>query len=279
PESRPAREGAVDSIVDIVGAAAAFADLAADKIYASALHTGCGTVRCAHGELPVPAPATLEVLAGAPIYARGIEGELLTPTGAAILATVAEFSSLPTMTVQRTGYGAGQKDLPIANVLRVIVGETDTQSDYHRGTVTVLETTIDDMNPEFYGHVMEQLLKAGAVDVTMAPIHMKKNRPGILLTVLVHAPHEEAVVTTLFNETTTLGMRRTTAEKLMLARRQQTVETHYGPVRIKIGEMDSDVRNASPEYEDCASLARQHNVPIKTIYMMALTAYTKTITT
>ncbi|HZK25041.1 MAG TPA: nickel pincer cofactor biosynthesis protein LarC, partial [Oscillospiraceae bacterium] len=243
--------GAVDSIIDIVGAAAALTELAADKVYASALHTGRGFVNCAHGRLPVPAPATLEVLAGAPIYATELEGELLTPTGAAILATIAEFTPLPLMTVQQIGYGAGQKELPIANVLRVMVGESADSDTAQHEQVTVLEATIDDQNPELYGYIMAKLFAMGAVDVTMTPLYMKKNRPGILLTVLVAAAQEQAVITTIFQETTTLGLRRSTAEKLRLTRRQLTVQTPYGSVRMKIAEQAGQICNAAPEYADC----------------------------
>ncbi|NLZ38060.1 MAG: nickel pincer cofactor biosynthesis protein LarC [Firmicutes bacterium] len=265
--------GAVDSIVDIVGAAAALAEMKADRIYASALHTGCGTVRCAHGELPVPAPATLELLAGVPIYSRGIKGELLTPTGAAILTTVADFSPPPPYTVQKIGYGAGTKDLPIANVLRVIVGETESSSSYLHGSISVLESTIDDMNPEFFGYLTEQLLAAGAADVTLTPVYMKKNRPGTKLTVLVHPAQEQQVINMIFRETTTLGIRRAVNDKIMLSRRHTSIETEYGPVRIKVAMGKEGSENAAPEYEDCAKLARQKGVPLKIIYQAALAAY------
>lgn len=265
--------GAVDSIVDIVGAAAALAELKADHIYASALHTGCGTVRCAHGELPVPAPATLELLKGIPIYNRGIEGELLTPTGAAILATVADFSPPPSYTVQNIGYGAGTKDLPIANVLRVIVGETESSSSYIQGSINVLESTIDDMNPEFYGYLSEQLLSAGAVDVTLTPVYMKKNRPGTKLTVLVAPAKELQVIDIIFRETTTLGIRRSISDKIMLSRRHTSVQTKYGTIGIKVAVGKDGTINAAPEYEDCVKLARAQKLPLKTVYQAALAAY------
>lgn len=265
--------GAVDSIVDIVGTAAAIHFLGAEKIKASALHTGGGFVRCAHGELPVPAPATLELVKGFPVYSRGIEAELLTPTGAAILTTLAEFGPLPAMTVENTGYGAGKKDLEIANVLRVIVGSTQGAPAASGETVIVLEANIDDMNPEFYSYVMEKLFAAGALDVSLQPSHMKKNRPGVHLTVLVAPPKETGVLDVMFRETTTLGIRRTTAEKLMLPRRHVTVATEFGPARIKLGGTETETLNAAPEYEDCLALAREHNVPIKTVYAAALKAW------
>ena len=265
--------GAVDSIIDIVGAAAALTELNADKIYASPLHTGRGFVDCVHGRLPVPAPATLEVLAGAPVYAGEIEGELLTPTGAAIIATVAEFGPLPLMAVRQIGYGAGLKDLPIPNVLRVIVGDSADSGTAMHEQITVLETAIDDQNPEFYGYIMERLFAAGALDVTLTPLYMKKNRPGVLLTVLVEAAQEEAVTAVIFQETTTLGLRRSKADKLRLARRLQTVDTPYGSVRIKIAEQNGQVCNAAPEFADCAALARQQQVPLKEVYQAALQAF------
>jgi len=264
--------GAVDAIVDIVGTAAALADLGAEKIYASPLQTGCGTVECAHGILPVPAPATLELLRGIPIADAWAEGELLTPTGAAILTSIATFSPLPAMTVQKTGYGAGSRELPRPNVLRVIVGTTQERS-LTAATVTVYEAAIDDMNPEFYGYLAGKLADAGAVDVTLTPVLMKKGRPGTMVTVLVHSPHEEAVLQALFAETTTLGVRRTTADKLMLNRRSVEVKTPYGLVRIMLGELDGRLLNASPEYEDCAALAAGTGTPLKEIYAAALAAW------
>ncbi|HHX74382.1 MAG TPA: nickel pincer cofactor biosynthesis protein LarC [Firmicutes bacterium] len=264
--------GAVDSIVDIVGTAAALADLGAEKIYSSPLQTGCGTVECAHGVLPVPAPATLELLRGVPVSAPCAEGELLTPTGAAILTTIATFGPPPAMTVLKTGYGAGSRELARPNVLRVTVGKARAAG-LAAATVTVYEATIDDMNPEFYGYLAGKLADAGAVDVTLTPVLMKKGRPGTMVTVLVHSPHEEAVLQALFAETTTLGVRRTTADKLMLNRRSVEVKTPYGLVRIKLGELDGRLLNASPEYEDCAALAAGTGTPLKEIYAAALAAW------
>jgi uncharacterized protein (TIGR00299 family) protein len=267
--------GAVDSIVDIVGAAAAYHALGIEKAYCSPLHTGTGFVRCAHGELPVPAPATLELLTGVPVYSRGIEAELLTPTGAAILTTIAEFGPLPAMTVQKTGYGAGKKDLPMANLLRVTVGEAKVTAGLLREEAFLLEANIDDMNPEIYSHVTEKLFAAGALDVTLMPVQMKKNRPGILLSVLVKPEKEDAATTILFRETTTLGVRRTRVEKMMLTRRHITVQTPYGEARVKIGEAGGRSINAAPEYEDCLALAQKSGAPLKDIYTAVLTAYTQ----
>ncbi|EEG77574.1 nickel pincer cofactor biosynthesis protein LarC [Dethiobacter alkaliphilus] len=269
--------GAVDSIVDIVGIAAALFSLGADRLYSSALHTGSGFVRCAHGELPVPAPATLELLNGFPAYSRGIETELLTPTGAAVLTTVAEFSHLPAMTVTGNGYGAGKKDLPMANLLRVIVGETKEKSAYVTEKAVVLEANIDDMNPEFFSYITGKLFDCGALDVTLQPVQMKKNRPGTMISVLTKAEHAEDLAQILFSETTTLGIRRFKADKLMLPRRRQEVETEYGPVRIKIAELNGEIINAAPEYEDCRNLAEKTNTPLKTIYQAAQNAWNQQI--
>jgi uncharacterized protein (TIGR00299 family) protein len=267
--------GAVDSIVDTVGVAAAIVALNVEKIVCSPMHTGSGFVRCAHGELPVPAPATLALLQGAPVFSRGIEGELLTPTGAAILTTLAEFGPLPAMTIIASGNGAGKKELSIPNMVRVIVGETadvDTGDDtrYHRDHAVILEANIDDMNPEIYGYVTETLFAKGALDVTLIPVQMKKGRPGVLLSVLTRAQHEQVLTDILFKETTTLGIRRIKAEKIMLHRRHITVETPYGTVRVKIGEAGGKIINAAPEYEDCLNLAKTTGIPLKTIYAAAL---------
>ena len=212
------------------------------------------------------------MLAGAPVYAGEIEGELLTPTGAAIIATVAEFGPLPLMTVRQIGYGAGQKDLPIANVLRVIVGDSADSGTAMHEQITVLETAIDDQNPEFYGYIMERLFAAGALDVTLTPLYMKKNRPGVLLTVLVEAAQEEAVTAVIFQETTTLGLRRSKADK-RLARRLQTVDTPYGGVRIKIAEQNGQVCNAAPELP-AVHFARQQQVPLKGVIVCTDASFT-----
>jgi len=265
--------GAIDSIVDIVGIAAALYSLGAEKICSSPLHSGIGFVRCAHGELPVPAPATLELLNGVPVYSRGIEAELLTPTGAAVLSTLAEFVPLPSMTVIKSGYGAGKKELSIANLLRVIVGEAAAPAaGYLREETVMLEANIDDMNPEFYSYILEKLFAAGALDVTLIPIQMKKGRPGTMLSVLARQEQEEPLLDIIFTETTTLGIRRHTAEKLMLPRRLISVETAYGLVRVKIAESSDNIVNAAPEYQDCLQLAKATGAPLKKIYAAAMAA-------
>ncbi|MBS4030333.1 MAG: nickel pincer cofactor biosynthesis protein LarC [Clostridiales bacterium] len=269
--------GAVDSIVDIVGIAAALHALGATAIHASPVHVGTGFVQCAHGLLPVPAPATMELLQGVPVYSRGIEAELLTPTGAAVLAQLAQFGPLPPMRIKSTGYGAGKKDLAIANLLRVIVGENDIrESALPQEDVIVLEANIDDMNPEFYGHVMEMLFAADVLDVYLSPLQMKKNRPAVLLRVLVRPQQEKEALTILLRETTTLGVRRFQGEKIMLPRKHVTVQTPYGSARVKVAELGGTEINAVPEYEDCLKLAKAHNIPLKEIYLTVSETYRQT---
>ncbi|MBS4022283.1 MAG: nickel pincer cofactor biosynthesis protein LarC [Dethiobacter sp.] len=266
--------GAVDSIVDIVGIAAALESLGADAIHSSPLHVGTGFVQCAHGLLPVPAPATLELLQGVPVYSRGIEAELLTPTGAAVLATLAAFGPLPSMRILKSGYGAGKKELPIANILRAVVGELSSgPAGLLREDTVVLEANIDDLNPEIYGYVMERLFAAGALDVYLSPIQMKKNRPATLLRVLTPPGKEKEMLSVIFRETTTLGIRRLEAQKLMLQRRHTTVATRFGSARVKVGEWEGEIINAVPEYEDCLALARKHGAPLKEIYQAVSEAY------
>lgn len=265
--------GAVDSIVDIVGIAAALESLGITAIYASPLHVGSGFVQCAHGLLPVPAPATMELLLGLPVYARGIEAELLTPTGAAVLATLATFGPLPPMTVHRTGYGAGKRDLSIPNLLRVIIGQTAETRSLVQETMVLFETNIDDLNPEIYGYVLDRLFAAGALDAYLLPLQMKKNRPGTLLCALAKSEQETAVLDVLFRETTTLGVRRLTVEKLMLPRRHVTVSTPFGPARVKVATWQNEEVNAAPEYQDCLLLASQSGASLKEVYAAAIAAY------
>ncbi len=268
--------GAVDSIVDIVGIAAALESLGVKSVYSSALHVGTGFVQCAHGLLPVPAPATLELLHGVPVYSQGIEAELLTPTGAAVLAELAVFGPMPAMLVKRSGYGAGKKDLPIANLVRAVLGEeSSTQTGLLEEETIILEANIDDLNPEIYGHVMAKLFAAGALDVYLSPIQMKKNRPATLLRVLAGPLQEKELLSIIFRETTTLGVRRLTARKLMLERRRVTVDCAYGSARVKVGEWSGETINVVPEYEDCVQLANQHNVPLKEVYRAVSEAYTR----
>ena len=263
--------GAVDSICDIVGACAAFDLLDVDEIHSSPVNVGSGTVKTEHGVLPVPAPATAELLAGKPVYARGPSVELTTPTGAAIAATLAsEFGPLPPMQITATGYGAGDRDFQEhANVLRVLIGETTGAEE--ATTVAVLEANIDDSSPQVLGYAMERLLEAGALDVTLESVLMKKNRQGTLVRVIAKPEDREALAQLVFAETSTLGLRIYSAERRVKARHTLEVETPHGKVRIKIADNGS----YAPEYEDCRKLARETGVPLKQILAEANLAYQK----
>ncbi|MBN1894632.1 nickel pincer cofactor biosynthesis protein LarC [bacterium] len=257
--------GAVDAIVDIAGAVSAMNLLGIDKIFASRINTGTGTVECAHGTLLVPAPATLELLKGIPVYSTGIEAELITPTGAAILTTLAEsFGPMPGMSVESIGYGAGFRDLPVANVLRVSIGRAGSGDE---DIVQLLETNIDDMNPQFYDHVMDSLFSAGAKDVFLHPIIMKKSRPGIVLSVIVEPDRLQACTNVLFRETTTLGVRISDVKKRqILSREIKSVDTQWGPARVKIRHTAGGSPEAVPEYDDCRRIAREKGIPIREVY-------------
>lgn len=266
--------GAVDAMVDIVCAAVGAEALGVDEIACSQLNVGGGTVHCAHGEFPVPAPATVELLKDAPVYSSGLRAELVTPTGAAIVKTLARrFSDFPAMKVERVGYGAGSRDFGgHPNVVRLTIGETmgaKTASE----TVTVLEANLDDLNPQVFGYVMERLLAEGALDVFASPVQMKKNRPGTLLTVLCKSEDADKLMQLMFAETTTLGIRRREEVRVTLARRWESVSTPWGEVRIKIASMNGTVRNYAPEYEDCRRIAAEHHVPLKTVMGSATEAY------
>ena len=269
--------GAADAIVDIVCAAVGAEALGVDEIVCSRLNVGGGTVKCAHGTFPVPAPATVELLKGVPVYSSGIEAELVTPTGAAIAKTLAtRFGAFPEMKLEKSGYGAGSRDFPgHPNVLRLVIGEAlpllggKTKSE----TVSVLEANLDDLNPQVFGYVMDRLLEEGALDVFGMPVQMKKNRPGTLLTVLCKPEDAEKLAQLIFSETTTLGVRRREESRQTLARRWESVRTEWGEVRIKIASMNGTVTNYAPEYEDCRRIAAEHHVPLKTVIQEAARAY------
>jgi pyridinium-3,5-bisthiocarboxylic acid mononucleotide nickel chelatase len=263
--------GAVDSICDIVGACVGFDLLDIGAVYSSPVNVGRGTVKTEHGVLPVPAPATSELLTGKPIYARGPSLELTTPTGAAIATTLAtEFGPLPPMRVIATGYGAGDYDFPEhANVLRVLIGETSGAEE--STTVAVLEANIDDSTPQVLGYAMERLLEAGALDVTLTSVQMKKSRPGTLLSVIARPEDREALARLIFEETSTLGLRIYSAERRVKERHWVEIATAHGTVRMKVGENGS----FAPEYEDCRKLARESGIPLKQILAEASLAYLK----
>ena len=264
--------GAVDSICDIVGACVGLDLLDVGAVYSSALNVGSGTVKTEHGMLPVPAPATSELLAGKPIYARGPALELTTPTGAAIATTLAAgFGALPPMRVIASGYGAGDHDFAEhANVLRVLIGETTDAGE--STTVAVLEANIDDSSPQVLGYAMERLLEAGALDVTFASIFMKKSRPGTLLSVIARPEDRETLARVIFEETSTLGLRFYSAERRVKSRHWVEIATSHGTIRMKI----ADDGSFAPEYDDCRKLARESGVPLKQILADASIAYLKT---
>lgn len=261
--------GAADSIADIVGACLAFELLGVTTIVSSPLNVGSGTVKTAHGVLPVPAPATASLLNGKPVYSEGPAVELTTPTGAALASTLARgFGVLPPLTVGRTGYGAGGHDFPDrANVLRVILG--DETGAREATTISVLEANIDDLSPQIIAYAMDRLLDSGALDVTLQPIEMKKGRPGTLLTVLARPEDRETMARIIFAETSTLGLRIYTAERRVQERRWVDVQTPHGKVRIKV----SGGGGYAPEYEDCRRIAQESGVPLKHIIAEANFAY------
>jgi uncharacterized protein (TIGR00299 family) protein len=265
--------GALDSIVDIVGAVFAFEWFRADRIVVSPMNTGRGMVRSAHGVFPVPAPATVRLLGDAPVYARGPETELLTPTGALLLTSYADaFGPLPDMRIAAAGYGAGDRDFhDTPNVLRVLVGEA--AGGHHRDLVTVVECEIDDMNPQLYGPLMEALYAAGALEVFYQSVQMKKNRPGTMVTVLVAPERRVAITDVLFRETTTIGVRHSERYRECLDRDVAGVDTPYGQVRVKVARRDGAVMNVQPEFDDCAARAREHGVATKDVHAAALRAW------
>jgi uncharacterized protein (TIGR00299 family) protein len=289
--------GAVDSILDTVGACVGLEMLGIATLISSPLNLGAGRVDAAHGSLPVPAPATAELLRGVPVYSSGCEGELVTPTGAAVVSTVATgFGPLPPMKIERIGYGAGSKDFPThPNLARLFVGTSlepgevqdlpfvpsnqaataRVATDPTAEVISVIEANVDDMNPQLYGYLVDRVLVAGALDITSTAVQMKKNRPGMLITVLCAQDSVDAVAQILFTETTTLGVRIHEARRKVLDRESVKVETEYGAVSLKLGRMNGKVLNAAPEYEDCRRIASERGVPLKQVMLAALTAYDK----
>jgi uncharacterized protein (TIGR00299 family) protein len=266
--------GGTDTIVDITGALLALDYLKISQIYASPIPLGSGFIEGAHGQIPLPAPATLGLLKGLPVRRTEIKAELITPTGAALLAElVNEFSPPPEMKVEAIGYGAGTRDLPVPNLLRVMIGESAQTGEQIREQLSLLESNLDDLNPEIYPYVMELLFDAGALDVCLVPIQMKKNRPGTQIQILAETQKAEELRTILFKETSTLGIRQTQIDRYSLPRLVKEISTHFGPIRIKVAGEGTGYQKASPEFEDCQKYARENNIPIQQVYQEAIKAY------
>ena len=265
--------GALDSIIDIVGTVHALEMLNVDRVVASPLNVGSGSVRSAHGVYPVPAPATLWLLRDTPLYAGPQRAELVTPTGALLVTGYAtDYGPVPAMRLKRVGYGAGTRDFPDApNVLRVLIGESDADAPSH--SVAVVEAEIDDMNPQIFGVLMERLLAEGALDVFYTPIQMKKNRPGTLLTLIAAPGARERLTATIFRETTTIGVRYRETMRECLDRETMIVGTPFGDVRFKVARRSGELLNASPEFDDCARIARERDVPVKDVQAAAMKAF------
>jgi uncharacterized protein (TIGR00299 family) protein len=265
--------GALDSIVDIVGAVFAFEWAGAHRVVCSSLNVGGGTVQSAHGRLPVPAPATMKLLGATPVYSEAVLNELVTPTGALIATSYADsFGPLPAMSVDRVGYGAGSRDNPgTPNVLRLLVGRAADRAAVARAAI--IECEIDDMNPQIFGVVMDRLYAAGALEVFYAPVQMKKNRPGTLMTVVAPPELRATLADLIFRETTTIGLRFQEVDRECLERESVSVETPLGPVRFKLARREGRIVNAAPEFEDCARLAEARRLPINEVQAIAVRAY------
>ncbi|HEW79903.1 MAG TPA: nickel pincer cofactor biosynthesis protein LarC [Phycisphaerales bacterium] len=269
--------GAIDSIVDIVSASIGLEAIGVEKVYCSALSVGGGTVKCAHGLLPVPAPATAELLKGIPIIGGPIQSELLTPTAAAILTTIVEkFCPLPAMKIETIGYGAGSlQSEEFPNVLRLILGQTVTPDLENADSVCLLETNTDDISGELLGFITENLFESGALDVFTTPIYMKQNRPAVQISVICKIEDVQRLERVIFEQGLTFGIRKQILQRSKLARNFVTVQTGFGKIKIKTGSLDGKVVNAKPEFSDCRLAATKHNVSVKTVLDAAITAYQK----
>jgi pyridinium-3,5-bisthiocarboxylic acid mononucleotide nickel chelatase len=267
--------GAVDALVDIVCAAVGSEALGVDEWVCSPLNVGGGTVKCAHGIMPVPPPAVVELLQGAPTYSSGIQKELVTPTGAAIVKTLASrYGAFPAMTVSKSAYGAGSRNLPgQPNVLRLVVGEGTGSAETTPEVVSVIEANLDDLNPQVFGYVMDRLFAEGALDVFGTPVQMKKGRPGMLLTVLARLEQASQMTKIIFAETTTLGVRMRDERRQVLQRRSTSVQTQWGEVCMKVANLNGTVTNYAPEYEDCRRIAEEKGIPLKSVMQEAIRVY------
>jgi len=264
--------GGLDCIIDITSTVIGIKKLGIKEVYSSALPLGKGFVECAHGVIPVPAPATLELLKDIPTYSGEIESEMVTPTGAAIISTLAKgFGGRPLMRIEKTGYGAGEREFPIPNLLRVSIGEKILKDEklkdgYVSDDAILVETNIDDMNPEYYDYIMDRLFSQGALDVFLTPIQMKKNRPAHMLSIIVYEQNLKEILEVLFSESTTLGVRIREIKRLKLAQRIFIAETRYGKIKVKVGIVKGIIKNVAPEYEDCKKIAKQYKIPLKEVY-------------
>jgi len=268
--------GAVDAIVDIVGACIAFDALGIEKFACSPLNVGGGTAKMSHGVLPVPAPATAKLLQGKPTYSNGVQRELVTPTGAAIVSTLCDtFGPQPQMTVSAIGYGAGSMELEgQPNVVRIMIGEAaDKVITGFDEEISVIEANLDDMNPQIYGYFLEKALAAGALDVYTTPVQMKKNRPGTLLTLLCKPQDANALMSLVFAETTTFGARTYRAQRRTLPRESVNVHTQFGDVRVKLSRVNGRILHVAPEFDDCRKLAVEKNVPLQRVFNEAMRSY------
>lgn len=265
--------GAIDAIVDVVGGVAGLAALGVEKLVCSPLRLGFGTVRCAHGLLPVPAPAVAELVKGLPVYAGEVEGEMVTPTGAALAATLAEsFGPMPAMVPEAVGHGAGAAERPLPNILRLFLGREAAAGEAGQAELTVIEANIDDMNPEFYEYLCSRLHGAGALDTWLIPLQMKKGRPGTMLGLLAENEAAPALREIIFRESTTLGLRERRTMRYALARETVQVSLDGRPVAVKVGRDGGRILQLAPEYEDCARLAAELRMPLKDVYRRVLAA-------
>lgn len=264
--------GGLDSIIDISSAVIGIKALEIKEIYSSPLPLGKGFVKCAHGILPLPAPATLELLKNIPTYSGGMESEMVTPTGAAIISTLTkDFGERPLMKIEKIGYGAGEREFSIPNLLRVSIGEKilsdrDLMDGYIHDEALLIETNIDDMNPEFYDYIMDKLFSQGALDVFLTPIQMKKNRPAQMFSIIVYEQNLKEILKVLFSESTTLGVRIKEVKRLKLTQQNFITETKYGKIKVKVGIFKEDIKTIAPEYQDCQKIAQQYQVPLKEVY-------------
>lgn len=262
--------GGVDTIVDVVGTLLGLEELGISKVFASPIPLGRGFVNAAHGQIPLPAPATLALLEGLPVVGSDLMVETVTPTGAVLLASLSEkFGPIPSMKLQSIGYGAGGRDLPIPNILRVLIGDQNTDQEINTEMLSILETNIDDLNPEFYAYVMEKLFSAGALDVFITPIQMKKNRPGAQLSVICKDEDTSKACQIIFSETTTLGIRHQSILRHSLIRETILVDTQYGMVQIKKALLPNGQYKIAPEYEDCRKLAIESGATLRDVYLAA----------